>query len=224
MPTPSIFHFAFTSTSLVIAVLMNTIQKLYLLLLIPMLTIGALPVFAIGVGEPLPILEITSGGALVFDKDGQLEYQPWSTESLAGKMRIIQYLPGRNSEGKENLALNEAVFRIDHPERCRTTSIVNYTDAIWGTHFFIESPMKRNKLLMPLCDVVLDEEGKGLEIWKLQPKQNITIIIDEAGIIRFFHAGKLRKKQIREIVEMTNPPGIDARKPNSAEIPAFPAQ
>lgn len=179
---------------------------------------------ALVVGEPLPVLEITSGGALVFNKDGQLEYQAWSTQRLAGKMRIIQYLPGRNSEGKENLALNEAVFRIDHPEHCRTTSIVNYTDAIWGTHFFIEPPMKRNKLLMPLCDVVLDEEGKGLEIWKLQPKQNITIVIDEAGIIRFFHAGKLRKKQIREIVEMTNPPGIDARKPNSAEIPAFPAQ
>lgn len=114
-------------------------------------------------------------------------------------------MPGRLTS-RENLHLNDAVFNIDHPHRCRTTSIVNYTDAIPGTWIFIEPEMARNKKITPLCGIVLDKMGVGLALWGLQLNKNTTIVINEQGIVEFFYEGKLNQKQVDMIVKMTNPP------------------
>ncbi len=168
---------------------------------------------AINVGDKLPVLDIKNSGALIINADGDLEYQNWSTSKLMGKKRIIQYLPGRYSEGRQNLPLNEAVFNLDHPLHCRTTTIVNFTDSIWGTQMFIEPPMKKNKFVTPLCDIVLDRTGSGLKLWGLTEKKSVTMVINEESVIEFFHEGKLNKKQIKHIVKMTNPPEVNKVTP-----------
>jgi YtfJ family uncharacterized protein len=161
------------------------------------------------VGKKLPALNITDGGDLHFNNNGQRQFRTWSTNSLKNHKKIIQYMPGRLSS-KENLGLNAAVYNIDHPHRCRTVSIVNYMDAIWGTWIFIEPEMARNKKLTPLCDVVLDKAGVGQITWGLDLDKNNTIVTNEEGIVIFFHAGKLSKQHIEHIVKITNPPGIKA--------------
>lgn len=164
---------------------------------------------AIGVGDKLPILTIEESGALIINQDGDLEYEAWSTSTLKGKKHIIQYLPGRFFEGKQNLFLNETLYNLDHPLYCRITTIVNYSDAIWGTQLFIESPMKKNKHVTPLCNIVLDKTGVGLALWNLEEKQNTTIVINEQGIIEFFHQGKLSKKQAAQVIHLSNPDGFN---------------
>ena len=171
----------------------------------------------ISLGKKLPDLIIVEGGDLYFDRLGQRQFRPWSTKSILGKKRIIQYMPGRLSS-RENLGLNSAVYAIDHPQRCRTVSIVNYNDALPGTWIFIEPEMGRNKKITPLCDIVLDKNGVGLEKWGLNLAENATIVVNEQGIVEFFYQGRLNKKQIEQIVTLTNPVGIkieiDPNKPD----------
>ena len=109
--------------------------------------------------------------------------------------------------------LNEKVYNLDHPIHCRTTTIVNYTDSIWGTQMFIEPPLKRNKFVTPLCDIVLDKTGKGLKLWGLTEKKNVTVVINEESIIEFYFEGQLNKQQINHIVNLTNPPVVNQIPP-----------
>jgi YtfJ family uncharacterized protein len=160
-------------------------------------------------GQKIPFLVIDQGGELYLDNTGRRHYKPWSTVSLKNRKSIIQYMPGRLSS-KENLRLNDAVFKIDHPNRCRTISIINYMDAIPGTWIFIEPEMGRNKKITPLCGVVLDKMSLGLTTWGLDLGKNATIVVNEQGIVEFFYSGRLSEKQIEMIVELTNLPGKKA--------------
>ena len=188
-----------------------------LILLIALLQCKSVFAEHISLGKKIPNLIIVDGGDLYFDRLGQRQYRPWSTRSLLGKKTIIQYMPGRLSS-RENLGLNSAVYAIDHPQRCRTVSIVNYTDALPGTWIFIEPEMGRNKKITPLCNIVLDKSGIGVEKWGLTLEENATIVVNEKGIVEFFYEGRLSKKQIDQIVKMTNPPGAkintDPNKPD----------
>lgn len=187
--------------------------------LLPFLLLQALCSLAepIVLGKKLPPLLISEGGDLYLDQLGQRQYRPWSTQSLLGKRKIIQYMPGRLSS-RENLHLNSAAYAIDHPDRCRTVSIVNYTDAIPGTWIFIEPEMGRNKKITPLCDIVLDKSGAGQAFWGLPLNKAVTIVTNEHGTVEFFFAGKLSDKQVEQIIALTNPPGlkvqIDPNKPD----------
>ena len=164
---------------------------------------------AIVLGQPIPYLYIDQGGDLYIDSVGKRQYRPWTTTSLKNRKSIIQYMPGRLSS-KENLRLNDAVFKLDHPHRCRTISIINFNDAIPGTWIFIEPEMGRNKKITPLCGVVLDKAGLGLSTWGLDLGKNATIVVNEHGIVEFFYSGRLSEKQIKMIVDMTNPSRITA--------------
>lgn len=159
------------------------------------------------VGQKLPLLMIEEGGAIFFDSQHERHLAPWSTLQILHKKRIIQYLPARLSS-RANLHLNEAVHSIDHPARCRTVSIINYTDAIPGTWIFIEPEMARTKKLTPLCDIVLDKLGLGQKRWDLPLETNITIVVDENNIIEFYYEGKLNEKQVEMIIDLTNPEGV----------------
>lgn len=173
-------------------------------------------------GKKLPALTITEGGELYFDNFGQRQYKPWSTISLLGKKRIIQYMPGRLSS-RENLHLNDAVYAIDHPHRCRTISVVNYTDAIPGTWIFIEPELSRNKKITPECGIVLDKSGAGLALWGLELGKNATIVVNEQGIVEFFYSGKLSTEQVKMIVNITNPPGVKMPAPKNSKSVFTPA-
>lgn len=161
---------------------------------------------AIKVGDKLPVLNIKEGGALIINMKNKVEYQSWSTSTLLGEKRIIQYLPSRLSEGRQNLSLNDEVYKLDHPLRCRTSTIINYTDSIPGTQIFMEITIKKNKKVTPLCDIVLDRKGNGLKLWGLTKRQNVTIVIDKDSVIEFLYKGKLSQEQKDYIVKITNPP------------------
>jgi YtfJ family uncharacterized protein len=170
------------------------------------LSVSAEPII---LGKKLPDLQIIDGGDLYIDHNGQRQFRPWSSSSLRNSKKIIQYMPGRLSS-RENLRLNDAVFKLDHPHRCRTISIINFTDAIPGTWIFIEPEMARNKKITPLCGTVLDKSGLGLQRWNLELTKNATIVVNEQGIVEFFYSGRLSDKQIEIIVALTNTPGIKA--------------
>lgn len=160
---------------------------------------------ALNVGDKLPFVNFTEGGAIFINDKQKTEYENWSNSELMGKKKIIQYLPGRMTVGKQNLIVNDIAYDLDYPERCRTTTIVNYSDALWGTRIFIDIPMKKNKYRTPKCEIVLDKKGIGLELWGLTIKKNVTIVVNENHIIEFFYEGKLNKKQLKHIMELTNP-------------------
>ena len=163
-------------------------------------------------GEPLPTLKITDRGRLHLTKD-DIIYKPWSSKSLRGKPYVVQYLPARAKSGQLNVPLNDALLEIDKDERCRTVSVVDVKDHDWGTGIFIKGAMESNFKRTPLCVVVADDEGVGLTTWGFEEKQNVTMVINADGIVKYKYIGQLNKAQINNIIELLNGmPGWEDKK------------
>ena len=157
------------------------------------------------VGDTLPALNIKDKGEIYVSTKGKKAYKPWSSDRWEGKRRIVQYLPGRLISGRLNIALNEDVYEVDHPESCRTITIVNASSAILGTQIFIERSILKGKKKTPLCDIIYDSDGLGAKAWELKKADNTTMVINEEGIIEFYYEGKLSKDQILEVIDISTP-------------------
>lgn len=155
-------------------------------------------------GKPLPSLAIADKGLLLLH-DKEAHYRPWLSETLKGQRLVIQYISARLKPGRMNIELNDRLRAIDHPQRCRTISIINVDDAIWGTRAFVEPELISNQKKTPKCQIIYDSAGIGLNTWGLEAKGNATIVINEQGIVEFFHEGKLSSEQMDEIIRLSTP-------------------
>ncbi len=51
----------------------------------------------IQLNQSVPAVSVTDKGELVMNNDGKLDYQPWKSQQLVGKVRTIQHIAGRSS-------------------------------------------------------------------------------------------------------------------------------
>lgn len=59
-------------------------------------------------GKPVTPIYIQDGGELLLNADDEIHYQKWNSTQLTGKVRIIQYIAGRKSAKKKELAVNQS--------------------------------------------------------------------------------------------------------------------
>ena len=155
-------------------------------------------------GEELPELTVKNLGQLHIKKNGAAEYIEWSSDQLLGRALLIQYIAARLIPGNWNTDLNEALLAIDTDQQCRTVSIINIGDAIWGSVNIAKKNIISNKKRTPLCTVVVDMKSTAFKAWQVIPKNNATIVIDKYLTVRYFYEGKLSANQIKKVIALLN--------------------
>lgn len=156
----------------------------------------------IQVGSSLPEVTINQGGEII-TQDNDISYQSWQTQSMEGKVRVIQAIAGRSSAKEMNETLTHQITakKFD-PKQYQTTTIINQSDSIWGTGSFVKSSAESSKQEFSWSSVVLDEEGVAAKAWQLQPENSAIIVQDKAGKVLFFQEGKLNDEQISQVLTL----------------------
>jgi len=177
----------------------TTMRTLVTILLLNAAFVGH--VFALEIGEPLPILEIDSRGELLLTDD-KYSYQAWQVSSEMGKPQVIQYLAGRKSARDQSKPFTDRLEQDLPPGSVHVTTVINLDDAMWGTSGFVVSEVKSSKRKYPMSTIVLDEDGLGLQTWQLQKGGANILVLSANGTVLYMKQGAMSEGEIESTLEM----------------------
>lgn len=133
----------------------------------------------------------------------QFSLTPWHSKKLSGKARTILHMAGRKSARKMQdhfiQALKAAKFDSNYYQ---TTSIVDLSDAIWGTRPFVESKLEENKRKFPWSSIVLDRSGQFRAAHELSAQSSAVYILDANGEVLFSQEGALSPQEIDTAINL----------------------
>ncbi len=166
------------------------------------LTPGLVLAHNLSIGETVPDVKVGAYGEIVMQGEG-IAYQPWSSQHMLGKVRVIQAIAGRSSAKEMNAPLMSAITAAEFPEESyQTTTIINQDDSIWGTGSFVKSSAQDSKLEFPWSSLVLDKNGKVASTWALQEESSAIIVQDKQGKVVFIKEGALTTDEINQVVHL----------------------
>ncbi|MGM0418252.1 MAG: YtfJ family protein [Thermodesulfobacteriota bacterium] len=167
-------------------------------------------------GEKLPEITIKEKGIMTFDyeiknnkmiypEDIEINYRPWSTSELEGKVSTIYHLAARMGIEDINQPYIDALIKADLPDKLpdsdyKTTTILNLDDAAWGTSGLASSKFTKSQEEFPYAYYVADNNGTAAETWNLEKKNTAVIVIDKSNKVLFFKEGKLDDEDIKTAV------------------------
>ncbi|EGR1343107.1 YtfJ family protein [Vibrio parahaemolyticus] len=156
----------------------------------------------LSVGETVPPAQVGAYGEIVLQGEG-VAYQPWATQHMLGKVRVIQAIAGRSSSKEMNAPLMTAITAAKFPEDSyQTTTIINQDDAIWGTGSFVKSSAQDSKKEFPWSSMVLDENGLVANTWGLKEESSAIIVQDKQGKVLFVKEGALTQDEITQVISL----------------------
>ncbi len=156
----------------------------------------------LSIGEMVPDVKVAAYGEIVMQGEG-IAYQPWASQHMLGKVRVIQAIAGRSSAKAMNAPLMSAITAAKFPEESyQTTTIINQDDAIWGTGSFVKSSAQDSKLEFPWSSMVLDKDGNVASAWALQEESSAIIVQDKQGRVLFVKEGALTTEEINQVVRL----------------------
>lgn len=154
------------------------------------------------IGETLPAVKVGAYGEIVMQGEG-VAFQPWTSQQMLGKVRVIQAIAGRSSAKEMNAPLMSAITAAKFPEESyQTTTIINQDDAIWGTGSFVKSSAQEIKQAFPWSSMVLDESGVVAKAWELKPESSAIIVQDKQGKVLFAKEGPLEQQEVTQVIEL----------------------
>jgi hypothetical protein len=172
------------------------IATLVLLCLFPLCAL------ALGPGDALPALRIEAPGELRLAGE-DIEFAPWDSTRLDGKLHVVQYMAARASSRDINRPFTERLERSGIPlERYHLTTIVNLDDALFGTRGFVMSELEKNKRRYFRSSIVADETGAGRAAWGLQEKSSAILVLDAGGRVLFFRDGAMDAAEVEQVLQM----------------------
>lgn len=156
----------------------------------------------ITLNKTVPTVSIDNYGEIFFE-DSATTYQPWDSEQLKGKVRVLQAIAGRSSAKAMNTELMSAITLEKFPEtQYQTTTIINQDDSIWGTGGFVKSSAEESKEEFSWSSMVLDENGTAAKTWDLQPESSAIIVQNKEGNVLFVKEGKLTSDEIKQVISL----------------------
>jgi hypothetical protein len=180
----------------------NNMKTKTLLPLLLALTPGLSLANNLSIGETVPTVRVAAYGEIVMQGEG-VAFQPWTTQQMLGKVRVIQAIAGRSSAKEMNAPLMSAITAAKFPEEnYQTTTIINQDDAIWGTGSFVKSSAQDSKKEFPWSSMVLDESGLVAKAWELKPESSAIIVQDKQGKVLFAKEGPLEQNEITTVIEL----------------------
>ncbi|WGE32329.1 YtfJ family protein [Actinobacillus genomosp. 2] len=150
----------------------------------------------------LPSVSVAKDGEIL-NKGKEVSYKPWSSNSLAGKVRVVHHFAGRSSAKEKNEALINAIKAANFDRsKYQTTSIINADDAIVATGSFVKSSAEDGKRENPHSQVVLDQSSSVKNAWGLKAKDSFVVVLDKNGKVQFVAEGKLSSAQIQQAIDL----------------------
>ncbi|MRI32388.1 YtfJ family protein [Endozoicomonas sp. OPT23] len=154
----------------------------------------------IEVGATLPAVKVTDGGEMVVVKDS-VEYQSWSSDTGAGKVRLINAIAGRGEASEMTTPVMSSLTDAGLPaEQFQTVTLINKDDAMFGTGGFVQSASEENKLKSPEATIILDEEGTVHEAWDLQSKSGAIIVVGKDNKVLYVKEGAMSEADAKEVM------------------------
>ncbi len=150
----------------------------------------------------LPAVSVQDGGELVLNADN-IDYSPWKSQQLTGKVYVIQHIAGRSSAKALNAPLIDRIKAANLPkDRYQTVTIVNTDDAIWGTGGIVKGKLESSKEEFPWSMMVLDNEGVARSAWDLEEKSSAIIVVDTENRVRWVKDGALNDHEQQEVMTL----------------------
>ena len=153
-------------------------------------------------GQALPEVRVEELGELKLDQQ-QLSYGVWDSNTLVGKLHVVQYLAARLSSKSLNKPFTDQLeasgLSLEH---YHVTTIVNLDDALVGARGFVLAELESSKKRYYLSSIVADAHGIGLRAWQLTPQSSAIIIVGADGRIRFFRDGALSADDIAAALQL----------------------
>lgn len=151
--------------------------------------------------QSVPSVSVTDKGELILNNEDKLDYQPWKSQQLIGKVRTIQHIAGRSSAKELNNPLIEAIKQAKLPhDTYQTTTIINTDDAIFGTGVFVKNSVEDSKKEFPYSQFIVDSDGVVKSAWELSPENSAIIILNKQGKVLFFKEGALSQQEVDKVL------------------------
>lgn len=162
---------------------------------------------ALTLEQKIPELIIDNKGQIVMADKDKFAYQAWDSNKLESKRWLIQHISPLPSISTLNVEIPRYLNSIDTPnDNCRTITIINNDEAMWGTKGIIKSQLKQSLKLNPRCNIIVDSEGVAKERWQLKDKSYYVAVIDEQQKVLFLQEGKLSDEQINQVMRLLGVP------------------
>lgn len=153
--------------------------------------------------QNLPAVNVVKDGELIV-QGKKVAYKGWSSNTLTGKVRVVQHIAGRSSVKEKNEPLMNAIRQANFDRsKYQTTTIINADDAIIATGAFVKSSAEDGKLNNPHSLVVLDQASTVKKAWGLKEKESFIAVLDKNGKVQFTSEGKLSAQQIQQVIDLT---------------------
>lgn len=153
-------------------------------------------------GQRVPPVGIADKGELIAVGE-EMEYQPWNSARLGGKVRVLMHIAGRLSAKDQNSPLTEALSAASlPPERYQTTLIVDTDDAIPGSAMFVAASLKSSKRQSPESQIIIDSQGAARQAWQLKPGGSTVVVLDHEGAVRFAKQGALTRGEVVQVLRL----------------------
>lgn len=152
--------------------------------------------------QSLPQVKVSEYGEIVL-VGGNANFQPWQSQNLSGKVRVVHHLAGRSAAKALNQPMIDAIKAAHFNQASyQTTTIINADDAIVGTGMFVKSSAEKGKKENPHSQVVLDDKSAVKNAWGLSAKNSAIIVLDKSGKVKFVKEGKLSDGEIQSVIEL----------------------
>lgn len=152
--------------------------------------------------QSLPSVSVNQDGELIV-QGKSVQYKAWHSASLNGKVRVLFHIAGRSAVKEKNEALMNAIKKAGFDRsQYQTTTIINADDAIVGTGIFVKNSAESGKLENAHSQVVLDQQSRVKNAWKLKEKESFVVVLDKNGKVQFVSEGKLSAAQVQKVIEL----------------------
>ncbi len=155
-------------------------------------------------GQPVPATKVEHDGELILSGKA-ISYQHWTSDQLAGKVRVIQAIAGRSSAKKKNAKLMKAITKQNFDQRqYQTTTVINQDDSLWGTSRLVKSFAETSKKAFSWSSIVLDKKGSVAEDWQLKANESTIIVLNRHAQVLFVKEGALDTTGINQVITLLN--------------------
>ena len=184
---------------------MQLILKLLSFIFLVVFSAGVSPAAQIKLGQVLPEVSLTEFGKLNLEGE-QINYVPWNSRELRGKVFTIYHLAGTRSAASLNDAfidrLLEEQFDLLPGNPHQTFNIINLDDAMFGTSGIVQRTVEDRKRKYVVPGFALDKEGVIRNAWSLAPDSSAVIILNRSGKVVFFKDRQLSQAEIDQAIQM----------------------
>lgn len=161
------------------------------------------------IGQPLPPVSLDGKAGELQIAGGNIDYRPWSSTSLKGRVHLLYIVAARMRIDKVNQSLLDALQAAGgveaFPEEVvKVISLINIDDVFpmgagFARHAFEEarrSPENAHAIF------VLDDRSAVQRAWGLKRKSAAVIVLDSEGRVRRFKDGALSEPEIQDFIQV----------------------